>query len=49
MALQQKLVDLKLKIALELPIDDTPLGEEQISVAHARIYNNDQKSDFFGV
>ena len=45
----QKLIDLKLKIALDMPIDSEPLGEEQISVAHARIFDKKQKSDFFGV
>ena len=45
---QKMLIDLKLKIALELPIDEEPLDEDQISVAHARIYK-EQSSDFLGV
>ena len=41
-------MDLKLKIALDLPIDSQPLNEEQISVAHARIFQQ-QSADFLGV
>jgi len=46
---QQKLMNLKLKIALDLPIDDEPLSEDQISVAHAKIFNPEASSDFFGI
>ena len=45
---QKSLLDLKLKIALDVPINSPPLSEEQISVAHHRIYQ-EQSSDFLGV
>lgn len=45
---QKMLMDLKLKIALDMPIGGEPLNEEQISVAHARIFQQ-QSADFLGV
>ena len=45
---QKSLLDLKLKLALDMKVDGEPLNEEQISVAHARIFK-EASSDFLGV
>lgn len=34
----KKIIDLKLKIALDMPINEEPLDDEQISVAHQKIF-----------
>ena len=45
---QKCLMDMKLKIALDLPVNSPPLNDEDISVAHARIYK-EQSADYLGV
>ena len=45
---QKCLMDMKLKIELGLPVCEAPLNDEDISVAHARIYK-EQRVDYLGV